>query len=214
MNALKTGIYAKSLVIFGEDPAQFAILTDEYYRHYRPVAPAERDQVDILIRCVWTLRRLGAAEAHVWAYEIETTYKVNENAPLGQAFKHCDRALDRLQRFVNSTQRNYRNALHELERLQSLPLEPGTGSNLDPASPCPPVPNPEPPATDTPGGPSGPAPCAPPTASLGVPQPTQTAALTAVAQFVPSTSVACSSEAPRPFHRAAALLVSRTGVPS
>ena len=172
MNALKTGIYAKSLVIFGEDPAQFAILTDEYYRHYRPVAPAERDQVDILVRCVWTLRRLGVAEAQVWAYEIDTTYKVNENAPLGQAFKHCDRTLDRLQRFVNSTQRNYRDALHELERLQSLELPPALDS-------VPAIPDPLP-ETQSPG--------APPECPLG-PQPAETEPSTPVTQFVSSTPV-------------------------
>jgi hypothetical protein len=123
MNALKTGIYANSLIIPGEDPADLATLTEEYFQRYRPSAPEQRDQVDILVRSTWTLRRLGAAEAQVWIYEMDRTCELNPTAPLGQAFCACDHTLTRLQRIVNSTQRNYRDALHELERLQALPLD-------------------------------------------------------------------------------------------
>jgi hypothetical protein len=124
MNALKTGIYAKSLIIAGEDPAQLATLAEEYFQRYLPAVPEERDQVDIMVRAVWTLRRLGVAEAQIWTHTMNNTYKLNADAPLGYAFIYCDRTLDRLQRFVNSTPRNCRNALHELERLQSLDPQP------------------------------------------------------------------------------------------
>ncbi len=124
MNALKTGLYARSLIILGEDPAALAALTDEYFQRYRPATPEERDQVDILVRSVWTLRRLAVAEAQVWTHEIDTTCQLNRNAPLGHAFTRCDVTLTRLQRAVNATQRNYRDALHEIERLQSLAPHP------------------------------------------------------------------------------------------
>jgi hypothetical protein len=198
MNALKTGLYAKSLIIPGEDPTQLAALTDEYYQRYRPIAPAERDQVDILIRSVWTLRRLGAAEAQVWTYEIDTAYHPNHNAPLGQAFIHCDRALSRLQRSVNSTQRNYRDALHELERLQSLHLDPDLNLNLDPAPARPQAPDPSP---EPPSDPPAPGPSARPPACPPDPQPAETEPFTPATQFVSSTSVPPSSEAPLPFHK-------------
>jgi hypothetical protein len=120
MNALKSGIYSKSLVIPSEDPADLATLIDEYYERYRPFTPEQRDQVDILVRSTWALRRLAVSETQVWIYELAAAYKPSESAPLGQAFRKCDHTLTRLYRMVSSTQRSYRDALRELERLQSL----------------------------------------------------------------------------------------------
>ncbi|MBZ5627029.1 MAG: hypothetical protein LAQ69_51400 [Acidobacteriia bacterium] len=182
MNALKTGIYANSLIIPGEDPAHLATLTDEYFQRYRPALPEQRDQVDILVRSTWTLRRLAAAEAQVWIYEMERAYELNPNAPLGHAFHNCDRTLTRLQRCINSTQRNHRDALHELERLQSLPLD--LDLDLDPESPI-----------DSPARTPAPA-----------PQPTETEPVTPTPQFVPSTSTPPppapqkAGQNPLPFH--------------
>src|ERR1039457_103875 len=126
MNALKSGIYSKSITIPGEDPARLDTLLQEYVQRYRPALPEQRDQVDILVRSTWTLRRLAVAEAQVWTYEMDIRCQLHPNptAPLGQAFHHCDRTLTRLQRMVNSTQRNFRDALYELERLQSFDLPP------------------------------------------------------------------------------------------
>ena len=123
MNALKSGIYSKSLTIPGEDPAKLTTLTEEYFERYRPALPEQRDLVDILVRSTWTLRRLAAAEAQVWIYEMDIRCELHPTAPLGQAFHHCDRTLTRLQRMVNSAQRNHRDALHELERLQPRELD-------------------------------------------------------------------------------------------
>ena len=63
MNALKSGIYSKSLTIPGEDPAHLDALLQEYVQRFRPTVPEQRDQVDILVRSTWTLRRLAVAEA-------------------------------------------------------------------------------------------------------------------------------------------------------
>ena len=161
MNALKSGIYSKSLVIPGENPAHLDALTDEYYQRYRPAHPEQRDLVDILVRSTLTLRRFAVAEAQVWTYRLDTSIKLSITPAMGHAFSACDRTLDRLQRFVNSTQRNYRNALHELERLQSLDLTAET-----PPSPGIPTPKPGPilvpdpvstpqPVEPEPAGPSG-----------------------------------------------------------
>ncbi|MBZ5617354.1 MAG: hypothetical protein LAQ69_01285 [Acidobacteriia bacterium] len=168
MNALKTGIYANSLIIPGEDSAHLATLTEEYFQRYRPAVPEQRDQVDILVRSTWTLRRLAAAEAQVWIYEMERGYNLNPNAPLGHAFHNCDRTLTRLQRLVNSTQRNYHDALHELERLQALPLDvaPPPSPEISPESPAP---NPQPPPREA-------------------TQPVETEPVNPSPQFVPSSS--------------------------
>src|SRR5580700_1374931 len=113
-NALKSGIYSKSEIIPGEDPARLTTLTEEYFQRFHPAVPEQRDLVDILVRSTWTLRRLATAEAQVWTYQMERTYKLNPNAPIGHAFHDCDRTLTRLHRIVNSTQRNIRDALREI----------------------------------------------------------------------------------------------------
>src|SRR5580700_2767257 len=106
MNALKSGIYSKSLTIPGEDPAQLDTLRDEYFHRYQPALPEQRDLVDIIVRSTWTLRRLATAEAQVYAYQMDSVFKLNSETSLGKAFTFGDRTLTRLHRIVNSTQRN------------------------------------------------------------------------------------------------------------
>jgi hypothetical protein len=145
MNALKTGIYSKSLIIPSEDPEHLTTLIDEYYECYRPFTPAQRDQVDILVRATWSLRRLAVAESQLWIYNMEGAYSPSENAPLGQTFRKCDGTLTRLSRMVSSTHRSYRDALRELERLQSLhpDVDPQASVSYQPQPRPEPAPEPE-----------------------------------------------------------------------
>jgi hypothetical protein len=119
MNALKSGIYSKSLIIPGENPAHLDTLLDEYFQRYHPTVPEQRDLVDILVRSTWTLRRLSVAEAQIFAHEMDRANKLDTDSPIGHAFCLSDRTLSRLQRMVNSTQRNFRDALRQLERIAS-----------------------------------------------------------------------------------------------
>jgi hypothetical protein len=159
-NALKSGIYSKSLIIPGEQQAQLDALTDEYFQRFCPAVPEQRDLVDILVRSTWTLRRLATAETQLFVFKMETVYKLSSTAPLGHAFDFCDRTLTRLHRIVNSTQRNYRDALREIERLQSLPInfDPPPAPAIEPVLPSEsPTPSPQPP-TPTPPQPPEPTP--------------------------------------------------------
>ena len=45
MNALKSGIYSKSLTIPGEDPKQLTTLTEEYFQRFRPTLPDRKSVV-------------------------------------------------------------------------------------------------------------------------------------------------------------------------
>ena len=119
LNALKTGIYSQSLVIPGEDSAELETLTTDYYQKFHPADAVERDLVDSLVRSSWSLRRFAVAETQIFIYEMDTAYHLNEEAPVGHAFIAGSRNLERLQRIVNATHRNYRIALHELEHLQA-----------------------------------------------------------------------------------------------
>ena len=67
MNALKTGIHAKSLILPSEKLADLEQLIDEYYQCHNPATPEARSLVDDLIYGEWLKRRLRAAETQLWA---------------------------------------------------------------------------------------------------------------------------------------------------
>src|SRR5262245_7402704 len=126
MNALKTGIDAQSSVIRGEDPNTLQLLTAEYYDRYQPATPEARALVDTLISSDWLLRRLRAAEAQLWehAFERQDRWDDDTGAPLGDAFAANSQAFSRLQRRIDSAERNYHRALKELRRVQPSPPSP------------------------------------------------------------------------------------------
>ena len=65
MNALKTGIDAKTQLIRGETWTALQELIDEYYHRFHPTAPDQRLLVDTLIDCDWLLRRFRAIETQI-----------------------------------------------------------------------------------------------------------------------------------------------------
>jgi hypothetical protein len=117
MNALKSGINAEALLIRMEEQADLETLIAEYYQRFQPATPEERCFVDILIRDEWHLRRFGAIEAELWEHQL-TLLDDDEPYPRGHAFQLADSTFARLQRRIDQTERSYKNALHELERLQ------------------------------------------------------------------------------------------------
>src|SRR5258708_32057889 len=119
MNALKSGIDAQSHIIPGEDAVALEALTVEYLQRFLPTVPEERVFVDILIRDDWQLRRLNKVEAQLWQYRMEDLSHLDEDSPLGHVFHYEDKEFSRLQRRLDATERSYRNALLDLERLQS-----------------------------------------------------------------------------------------------
>src|SRR5262245_5995840 len=72
MNALKSGIDAKSHIIRGEDPEELETLRASYYDSFRPTRPEEAVLVDVIIAADWQLRRLRKAEAEIWNSEFRS----------------------------------------------------------------------------------------------------------------------------------------------
>ena len=66
LNALKTGIDARSQTIPGEPISQLEDLTGEYYQRFSPTTPEQRMLVDTLIDCEWLLRRFRRVEGQMW----------------------------------------------------------------------------------------------------------------------------------------------------
>jgi hypothetical protein len=115
MNALKSGIDAKSQVIRGEFEADLEALTSQYHDRFLPTTPEQRMLVDALIDSEWLLRRFRICEAHLWD---EGSQQVH-NLSLAPAFRLNADCFSRLQRRIDATHRNYRNALQELQLLQA-----------------------------------------------------------------------------------------------
>jgi hypothetical protein len=65
-NALKHGLDAQTIVLPGEDPAEYDALARDYDRSMRPNTPTERFHVDTMIRADWQKRRLQLVEAELY----------------------------------------------------------------------------------------------------------------------------------------------------
>src|SRR6478735_9138366 len=119
MNALKTGIYAKSLVLPAEKLADLEQLIDEYYQSHNPTTPEARSLVDDLIYGEWLKRRLRAAETQIWAYDHQENYRPDPKYPLGQTAANRGKAFAQLQWRIECTRRATRQALQDLQQLQA-----------------------------------------------------------------------------------------------
>jgi hypothetical protein len=121
-NALKHGIDAKQQIMFHESAEDLAELAAEYHEFYSPANVDERFLVDTLVNNEWRLRRLRSVEADLWRAAnnlfIENHPEIGESA-LGDAFESSGPAFDRLQRIMNSCQRQYHYARKELKALQA-----------------------------------------------------------------------------------------------
>ena len=147
MNALKTGIHAKSLVLPSEKLADLEQLIDEYYQRHRPASPEARLFVDDLIRCEWTLRRLDTAESQMWQYQSDDKFRDPQKYPLGYAASCNPGTFSKLQYRVDATRRAILRALQALEKLKA--------EAAAVPSPAPPV-EPDPPTLQTPSLPASP----------------------------------------------------------
>src|SRR6185436_8184951 len=136
MNALKTGIHAKSIVLPSERLADLEQLIDEYYQSHNPATPEARSLVDDLIYGEWLKRRLRAAETQIWAYDHQENYRPDPKYPLGQTAANRGKAFAQLQWRIECTRRASRQALQDLQQLQQLQAE----AHHAPASPVTPTP--------------------------------------------------------------------------
>jgi hypothetical protein len=119
MNALKTGIHAKALVLPTEDPAELDELVEDSYRSFHPTTPEARSLVDEFIYCEWSLRRLRAAETQSWQHQDLDAFKGPNKYPLGFCVSTHGNAFSRLQYRMDATRRARERALQSLKQLQA-----------------------------------------------------------------------------------------------
>src|SRR5256885_4767166 len=88
LNAVKTGIYAESLLIDGESADTLDDLAREYQATCRPAGPREQAAVNTLIHSDWLLRRMRRVESLLWNDKAEQNLKAKykdydpDDAPL------------------------------------------------------------------------------------------------------------------------------------
>ncbi|HXK01944.1 MAG TPA: hypothetical protein VMS37_06040 [Verrucomicrobiae bacterium] len=118
MNALKHGMDAASIVIPGEDPADYERIASEYRRDLDPRSALEQFQVDTIIRCDWQRRRLRRIEAKLYRAllaEGETPEEIDvdilRDSPTGKLLRKTFAQ-------IASLERAHSRALAELRRIR------------------------------------------------------------------------------------------------
>ena len=137
LNALKTGIDARSQVIPGEDPDALETLTLEYHHRFQPAGPEHRFLVDAMVAAEWQLRRLRKAEAQIWDDGMHAWRPEEDLVSSGRAFMSREDSLTRLHRRIDAAERSYYRALQAIERLQNA-----ASQSPQPDQPAPPEPDP------------------------------------------------------------------------
>ena len=140
MNALKTGIHAKSLVLPTENPAELEELVEDSYRSFHPTTPEARSLVDEFIYCEWSLRRLRAAETQSWQHQDHTAYSGPAKYPLGYSATQYGNTFSRLQYRMDATRRARERALQSLKQLQADAAAAPAAPDPLPESHAPPAP--------------------------------------------------------------------------
>jgi hypothetical protein len=118
-NALKHGGDAASLIIPGEDPAEFDWLRSQYHEQFCPVGPIEEALLDTIVRADWNQRRFARIEAQVIATLVAAVEP--SDCALGAAFHHDAagaNALQKLFRRQQAAQRDWYRAIGELRAIQ------------------------------------------------------------------------------------------------
>ena len=113
-NALKHGLDAESLIIPGEDPAQYDALAADYRDEFRPASPSETFHVDTMIRADWQKRRLQPLETELY----KTLLAENPSASLVAAIlsdSPAARLLTRIQRQMLAFERAWYRAFNQLK---------------------------------------------------------------------------------------------------
>ena len=121
-NALKHGIHAQSQIVFDESAEDLAHLAAELHEQFSPADAVERFLVDTMVNNEWRLRRLRTVEAGLWQTGVDIY--IERHPEQGRATESDGLAtigptFERLQRIVNSCERNYHRARKELAAAQA-----------------------------------------------------------------------------------------------
>jgi hypothetical protein len=117
-NALKHGIDAASIVIPGEDPADYDALVAQYHREYQPQSASESFHLDTMIRADWHKRRMQNVEADLY-HTVLAESPGNSLAAVLLAESPAAKLLIRVQRQIAAFERTWHRANNEFRRARA-----------------------------------------------------------------------------------------------
>ena len=117
-NALKHGIDAASVIIPGEDSAEYQSLADQYLIEFSPQSASESFHVDTMLRADWLKRRMETVEADLYR-TIMTESPGNSLATALLAETPAAKLLLRIQRQIAAFERTWHRANNEFNRARS-----------------------------------------------------------------------------------------------
>jgi hypothetical protein len=127
LNAVTYGLRTRSLIINGENIADYWRLWDALENEWQPATQTERLYLEQMSTSQWLLARMAASEQDVY----ET------NLPLASRFD----LLDRIARHCTRLERSFTTALHELQQLQkerrAQRPQPAAAKQTKPSAPSP-----------------------------------------------------------------------------
>jgi hypothetical protein len=127
-NRLAHGLCSASLLLHGEDPADFDALRQQLHQTFAPATPEETLLTDQLVEATWRLNRAHRVEARALnQFNIHTANKImafngSNNTPtpessLATAFAEQanQKTFATIQRYVTANERSYRASLKSLQ---------------------------------------------------------------------------------------------------
>src|SRR5438046_21337 len=129
LNGLKYGLYAKTLILPGEDPAEFDALLDRFHAEYQPATPTEEGFVSQIVMATWRRARIQRMEVAFYKNEhknlIGYERRYTELDDTGRLARIAERdacaksLLDNFSRQEARLERAIKSAVHELRRCRA-----------------------------------------------------------------------------------------------
>jgi hypothetical protein len=124
LNGVKHGLTAETLVLKGENQADFTDLLNSYEAEHAPTTPTEEALVVQLAMATWRLRRLYHQEAGFYTYQVKSLedigkdLKLDEPGQMARAAGWGENTLALFNRLEGRLERTFYRALHELKHLR------------------------------------------------------------------------------------------------
>ena len=126
LNGLKYGLYAKTLILPGEDPAEFDALLDRFHAEYQPATPTEEAFVSQIVMATWRRARIQRMEVAVYKSDHEKlivydkSYReLDDTGRLARIAGRNAKLLDNFSRQEARLERAIKSAVHELRRCRA-----------------------------------------------------------------------------------------------
>ena len=119
-NSLKHGMDAATIVLPGENPADYEFMVATYDEELQPQTPTERFHVDTMIQANWQKQRLLRVESDLYRDVMRQSGATNLAEAL-QAETPAAKVLNRVQRQLAACERDWNRAHRELRRVREQP---------------------------------------------------------------------------------------------